>query len=114
MANDEAWQAGMDIAQKHRDKKDKKKKKGKGNDGDEKKSGLMSYIKKKFSSSPKQLTGNLDASPTELHKGGLVKKSGYAKVRKGEVMLTAKQARSFGRKAGKRKTVTRKRVSSKR
>jgi hypothetical protein len=87
MANAEAFNSGFDAAMGKKGKKEK--------------------------GSPKQFTGNLASSPTELHKGGIVKKSGYAKVRKGEVMLTAKQTKSLGKKYGKRKSSTRKRVASK-
>jgi len=49
------------------------------------------------------------ASPSSYHKGGKVKKSGVAKVLKGEVVLTKAQAKKYSAK----KKETRKRVASK-
>ncbi len=87
MANDEAWQAGMDIASKRKNKKN-----GKGN--------LLV-----------QASADKMASPKSFKKGGKVKKSGYARVHKDEVVLTAGQAKGR-RKSGKKKAA-RKRVARK-
>ena len=85
MANDAAWQAGVDIATKQKD--DKKKK-----------SDLLH-----------QPTPAGVANPSSFKKGGKVKKTGVAKVHKHEVVLTAKQAKQYGKK----KASTKKRVASK-
>jgi hypothetical protein len=47
------------------------------------------------------------------HKGGKVRKTGIAKLRKGEVVMTAAQAKQCAAKKGKSKSGARKRVSPK-
>jgi hypothetical protein len=42
------------------------------------------------------------AKPSSYEKGGKVRKSGKAQVEKGEVVLTAKEAREYRKKMGKR------------
>jgi hypothetical protein len=55
------------------------------------------------------------AIPLSYHKGGRVKKGGYAKVKKNEVVLTVAQQKSVGiKKRGKKKTRTRKVAATKR
>jgi len=50
--------------------------------------------------SPKNLPDT--ASPSSYHKGGTVRKSGVAKVKKGEEVLTPKEAREYRKLHGKR------------
>ena len=50
------------------------------------------------------------ASPSSYHHGGKVRRTGKAKVRKGERILTAKQDRKY-RKISKRKSAARKRYA---
>jgi hypothetical protein len=52
------------------------------------------------------------ANPGEFKHGGKVRKTGYAKVHKNEVVLTKSQAKCLPRKSGKKNT--RKKVSAKR
>ena len=68
--------------------------------------------KKKSNSNPKVFTPDdqqAAAIPKTFKKGGKVKRTGVAKVHKGEYVLTVKQAKKYAKKKG-----TRKRVSSKR
>lgn len=54
------------------------------------------------------------AVPSKYHKGGKVRKTGVAMVKKGERVLTIAQQKSAGLKnSGKKKASTRKRVASK-
>lgn len=46
----------------------------------------------------KQPTPTKVANPGEFKKGGKVKRTGIAKVHAGEVVLTAKQAKKYGKK----------------
>jgi hypothetical protein len=97
MANDQAWQAGMDIAQKRRDRKDW------GNFGQKpqkKESGWKKFL-------------HIASPITNFDQGGAVKKTGVYKLKKGEHVLTASQAKAQGLKTGKKKG-TRKRTASKR
>ena len=60
-----------------------------------------------------EYTGN----PPKFHKGGTVKKSGLAELKKGEVVLTEKQAHKLNRVGGKsstKKVSTHKKLSKKR
>ncbi len=102
MANDAAWQAGVDIASKHKD--DKKNKGSWGNFGQTqqpKESGWKKAMHVLFPIS------NFD-------KGGKVKKTGVYKLKKGERVLTVAQQKAHGlKKGGKKKATSRKRVSSK-
>ena len=96
MANDEAWQAGMNIAA------GSKYRKGKSSDGG----------KKNYSDPIGQITTSDGAKltpskPMAFKKGGKVKKTGVALVHKGEVVLTKAEAK-------KHKKTSRKRVASKR
>jgi hypothetical protein len=51
---------------------------------------------------------------SNLHKGGIVKKTGNYRLRKGERVLTVTQQKAAGlKKGGKKKAHARKRVSSK-
>ena len=94
MANDAAWQAGVDIATGN---KDKKKAKGKGGS--------------KLLDQPNPSTV---ADPSKYHKGGKVKKGGWAKVKKHEVVLTVGQQKAAGLKKGGKKKASHKRVAGKR
>jgi len=101
MANDDAWAAGWaqgsGAAQK---KKDSKKQK----------SGKAGQDDFKIANTAKDM-----AKPPLFHKGGRVKKSGLARVRKNEVVLTVSQQKAVGlKKGGKKKAYSRKRVASKR
>ena len=95
MANDDAWQAGVDIATNKKDKQKQPKQKKQ-----------PKPVNKITTSDP--TLGELypSAMPSGFKKGGKVKKTGVALVHKGERVLTAKQAKkkSHGRKrvAGKR------------
>ena len=86
MANADVFSDGFDAGQ------GKKKSKSKG------KSDLL-----------QQPTPTNVANPGQYKKGGKVKRTGVAKVHKGEYVLTVKQAKKYAKKKG-----TRKRVSSKR
>ena len=99
MANDAAWQAGVDIATKNKDKNKDKKKDKKDGKGDQPASGggggnpysILNYLPK-------------------LHKGTKrVKKTGPYIIKKGEAVLTSKQQKKAGLKTGSIK----KRVASK-
>ena len=95
MANDEAWQAGVDIATRHKNKlkaqKSQKEPKA---------------VRKITTSDPSLGELTPSAVPKIYRKGGKVKKTGVALVHRGEYVLTAKQAKkkAHGRKrvAGKR------------
>jgi hypothetical protein len=57
------------------------------------------------------------AAPPKFHKGGTVRKSGLAELKKGEVVLTEKQAHKLKRVGGKsstKKVSTHKKLSKKR
>ncbi len=134
MANDAAWQAGVDIGSGNKGSKktpsstkkmlgdDKTDKDKNDTSGNKKPGGLLglmgkgaSALGKKMGGKKSDKSGNLgamltpSAQPSSFHKGGKVKKSGYAKVKKGEVVLTVSQAK----KIAKKKTGARKRVASK-
>lgn len=49
------------------------------------------------------------ANPSKFKKGGRVKRTGKALVHRGEYVLTAKQAKQYRKKNGKRKRVSGKR-----
>ena len=104
MANDDAWQAGLDIAS---GKNGGHKKKKKGNADKRAGKGKAAST----ASGAKSGGGNpfsiLHYLP-KLHKGGKVKKTGAYRLRKGETVVTAKQM-----KAVHGKKTTRKRVSGK-
>jgi hypothetical protein len=53
------------------------------------------------------------AEPSSYKKGGKVKRTGVAKVHKGEIVLTVAQQKAHGLKKGKRKATGRKYVVSK-
>ena len=97
MANDQAWQAGVDIAQKRKDRKDW------GNFGQKpqkKESGWKKFL-------------HITSPISNFKKGGHVKKTGMYKLHAGEHVLTASQAKAHGFGKGKKKG-TRKRTASKR
>ncbi len=96
MANDQAWQAGMDIAAGG------KYRRGNKDDGGPKK--YAKPVSQITTSSGQTLT---PAKPMAYKKGGKVKKTGVALVHKGEVVLTKAEAK-------KHKKTSRKRVASKR
>lgn len=73
--------------------------------------GLGAAKKKKDDAKPVPTNPAKMASPSGFKKGGKVKKSGMAKVHKGELVLTAREAK--GRTKSSKKT-PRKKVSSKR
>ncbi len=97
MANEAAWtsgwQQGSDQSKKDKDKKDQS------NQGKPQSSGgnpwsILSYLPR-------------------LHKGGKVKRTGGYLLRKGEIVLTPKQAQKHGIKSGRKKSHGHKRVSAK-
>jgi len=45
------------------------------------------------------------ASPSSYKKGGKVKKTGVARVHKGETVLTAKEAKKYAKKKGSQKRI---------
>ncbi len=100
MANDAAWQAGVDIAQGKKKKQTKIGSDKDTSDGKNKVGGLLGYMGKKIG---------------KLHSGGTVKKTGNYRLRKGERVLTVAQQKSAGlKKVGKKNTHARKRVAGKR
>jgi hypothetical protein len=95
MANDEAWQAGVDIAQK-------KKSKSQSKAGDpQKKEGWG----KRFLHALSPISN--------LHKGGTVKKTGEYRLKKGERVLTGPQQKRAGLKKSGKKKAGKKRVARK-
>ena len=97
MANVDAFLSGWDMGSKGDSKRPKQKKQPK---------------------DVKQITTSDGQTLTPLplkgyHKGGKVKKTGPARLKKGEVVLTASQAKAVLRKGGNKKKGTHKRVSSK-
>ena len=57
---------------------------------------LMDRKKKRGSADPTNSAGTSGDVQDSYHKGGRVKRTGSARLRKGEVVLTAKQARRKG------------------
>ena len=96
MANDTAWQAGMDIAAGG------KYRKGKKDDG-----GPQKYSKPVGQITTSDNQTLTPSKPMAFKKGGKVKKTGVALVHKGEVVLTKAEAKRY-------KKTTKKRVASKR
>ena len=106
MANDDAWQAGIDIASKHGDTKRAKKSAGKsaqtvgagaaqsGGGGKKNPWSILSYIPLK-------------------HSGGKVRKTGPYRLKKGERVLTATQQKSLGLKKKRAKKSQNKRTITK-
>jgi hypothetical protein len=88
MANQEAWAAGW---AKGSEKESKGKDKNSSSAGDSGKSAWSIGFDSKA------------AKPSSYKKGGKVKKTGTAKVHKGEIVLTAAQAKMCAQKADKRK-----------
>jgi hypothetical protein len=86
MADDAAWAAGVDIGKNSKYSRNKKT-----TDKDT----------------------NTPAVPSSYKKGGRVKKTGLAKVHKGEKILTVAQQKVAGIKKGKRKPSVYKRVAGK-
>lgn len=102
MANDAAWQAGVDIAQKK--KSDNKSKKDSwGNFGQPQKPKESGWKKFLHIASP----------ISNLHSGGRVKRTGNYRLRKGELVLTVSQQKEYGLKKKTSKKSSRKRVGSK-
>lgn len=101
MANVEAFNSGWDLGT--RDPKKTKEK------------------DKKESSSSNSKNGNSDkqkqpsfADMKSFHKGGKVRRTGPAKLKKGEIVLTASQAKTYGVKPkSHKKTVSRKQFARK-
>ncbi len=94
MANADAWAAGWALGSKKKSKgKSRSSKDGAGKSAQS--AGL----------------GSKAAKSSSYKKGGKVKKTGMAKVHKGEIVLTAAQAKMCAQKASKGKT--RKKVSPK-
>jgi hypothetical protein len=114
MANDAAWQAGVDIAQGNKKGKKDQETKKLGDDkdsskddssGNKKSGGMLGLMGKGASSLGKQLGMK--------HSGGMVKKTGNYRLRKGERVLTVTQQKAVGLKKSK-KTGIKKRVATKR
>ena len=99
MANVDAFNQGFDAGMGKTDQK--KKKSTKDNNTN---SGPVSQPGYDFSSRY--------AMP-KLHKGGKVKRTGAYRLKKGEIVLTAVQAKSHGVKTGKKKSGSHKRTASK-
>jgi hypothetical protein len=99
MADDAAWQAGVDIGT---EKKSQKKKNGSSGNG-----------KKEILGDLTSKTPNPSDNTPKLHKGGRVKRTGNYRLRKKEVVLTVAQQKAAGIKRGKKKSSVRKRVASK-
>ncbi len=96
MANSDAFQSGVDI-------------------------GMGKKSTKKSSKGVGQVTTSAgqtlypDAPLKSYHKGGRVKKTGPARLKKGELVMTVSQQKSAGlKKNGRKKSNARKRVASKR
>jgi hypothetical protein len=103
MANVEAFEAGFNMGGK--------KKKSKGGKSSDNASGKGSGGS---DSSLGEKSGKNDmnaAMPKSYAKGGKVRKTGMAKVHKGELVLTAAEAKACKGKMGKGKGKARKRVS---
>ena len=108
MANDDAWASGWaqgsGAAQKRKDKKDYQSEFG----GSKKK---VKPLKQVTTSDGQTLT---PSEPLKAyHKGGKVKKTGPAILKKNEIVLTAKQAQKAGIRKKAKKSGTNKRTSSK-
>jgi hypothetical protein len=109
MANPDAWAAGWSKGSK---------KKGKGKDSsseDSKKKGNGKGSSSEDGAGKSAWSVGFGSKTTKssYKKGGKVKKTGMAKVHKGEIVLTAAQAKMCAQKAGKGKGKTRKKVSAK-
>lgn len=76
--------------------------------------GGMGVAKKNKDSKPAATNPTKMASPSGFKKGGKVKKTGLARVHKGELVLTAREAKSCNKKSSKNKSESRKRISTKR
>ena len=96
MANDDAWQAGVDIATNKKDKQQKPKQKTQPKPVD------------KVTTSDPTLGELYPSAMPQFKKGGKVKRTGVAYVHKNERVLTAKEAKKYAKNKG-----TRKRVASK-
>ena len=103
MANDQAWQAGMDIAQGKKDKKTWKP------------TGEGDAPKKKGGGFGKKLLHVLSpiSNIGSKHKGGSVKKTGNYRLKKGEKVLTGPQQKRAGLKKGGKKKHAKKRIAGK-
>lgn len=101
MANADVFNSGFDSGHKATSKKKPDDNKQKNAGGDDKTGG---GIQTKIGSS----------KVPAFHQGGKVRKTGLAKLKKGEVVLTAAQARQCASKTGKSKSGARKRVTTKR
>lgn len=88
MANVDAWSAGWGIGER------------------------ASKTKKKKSAKTGGQASDLSASWDSYHKGGKVRRTGPAKLKKGEIVLTASQAKMCAGKASKKKGA-RKRITTK-
>jgi lipopolysaccharide export system protein LptA len=90
MANDDAWASGWAAGQ------GKKKSPGE--------SKARKFTQKALArqQAQKQPVGSEAAEPTSFKKGGVVRKTGYAKVHRGEKVLTAREAKSYRKKSSKR------------
>jgi hypothetical protein len=107
MANDDAWQAGIDIAAQRQGKQ------GQQGQGKEQKQKLSKPVGQVTTSDGQTLTPSAPMKLSNYHKGGKVKKTGPANLRKGEIVMTAKQQQKAGLKKGKKKASAKKRVASK-
>jgi uncharacterized Fe-S cluster-containing radical SAM superfamily enzyme len=106
MADDAAWAAGVDIGKNSKYSRNKKT-----TDKDTKEKPATEKEKPiKIGDFNK---GNTPAVPSSYKKGGRVKKTGLAKVHKGEKILTVAQQKVAGIKKGKRKPSVYKRVAGK-
>jgi hypothetical protein len=104
MANAEAFQNGIDAGMGKKKAKNVKPKK----DGTPKPDNA--------SLKPDKFTMSNPPTLGQMHSGGKVKKTGNYRLRKKEIVLTSTQAKAAGIKGakGKKKAVSRKRISSKR
>jgi len=113
MANDDAWSAGWQQGSKAEEKKKKgksatKKKSMKGESPDTSDKDTGGKGGGAWSTAWKMM-----AKPGSFKEGGKVRKTGYAKVHKGEKVLTAAEAKACRGKMGKSKGRARKKVSGK-
>ncbi len=108
MANDDAWQAGVDIATSN---KDRRKKKGAEKDKNGAKTGAAG-AQDAASGGGGNKWSILSYLP-KLHSGGRVKKTGAYRLRKNEIVLTKGQQKTVGIKQGGKKNAPRKKVARK-
>jgi hypothetical protein len=111
MANVDAFNSGVDIGLGSTKKGRQKLSAQKGKQKDDSSSESSADKTIKIGDFNK---GNTSAVPSSYKKGGKVKKTGLAKVHKGEKVLTVAQQKKASLKKGKRKSIAHKRIAGKR